>query len=114
MPDYAQYRTNSNFQLIITNKEAVVVSRVSTLEEVRVNFQTNSLTNNNVKPKQVILKMKGVALHEALNHPKMPGDHLSLEIVEMVVAIKVGNRNTSRRSNTMKTIKILSQMVSRR
>ncbi len=87
---------------------------MSTREEGRINFQTNSLTNNNVKPKQVILKMKGVALHEALNHPKMPGDHLSLEIVVMAVAIKVGNRNTSRHSNTMKTNKILSQMVTRR
>lgn len=92
----------------------MVVSQVRTIEGVRINFQTNSLTNNNVKPKQVILKMTEVALQGALNHPKMPGDHRSLEIVEMAVAIKVGNRNTSRRSNTMKTIKILSQMVTRR
>jgi len=91
-----------------------VVSQERTLEWVRINFQTNSLTNNNVKPKQVILKMTEVALQGALNHPKMPGDHLSLEIVEMVVPIKVGNRNTSRHSNRMKTIKILSQMGTRR
>jgi hypothetical protein len=58
MPDCAQYRANSNFQLIITNKEAVVVSQVKTQRAVRINFQTNSLTNNNVKPKQVILKMR--------------------------------------------------------
>jgi hypothetical protein len=114
MPDYAQYRTNSNFQLIITNKEAVVVSRVSTLEEVRVNFQTNSLTNNNVKPKQVILKMMEVVLLGVLNHLKMPRGHTS---AEMAITIRVVvNPNTNRLSSIMKTIRILSLMglVSRR
>jgi len=79
-----------------------------TLEEVRVNFQTNSLTNNNVKPKQVILKMMEVVLLGALNHLKMPRGHTS---AEMAVTIRVVvNPNTNRLSNIMKTIRILSLM----
>jgi hypothetical protein len=115
MPGCAQYRANSNFQLIITNKEAVVVSQVKTLRAVRINFQTNSLTNNNVKPKQVILKVREVAHLVALNHPMIPAVelvHTSLELVERAPIIKVANSDTSRRApNRMITIRILSQIV---
>jgi hypothetical protein len=116
MPGCAQYRANSNyFQLIITNKEAVVVSQVKTLRAVRINFQTNSLTNNNVKPKQVILKVREVAHLVALNHPmilEVEQVHTSLELVERAPIIKVANPDTSHRPpNRMITIRILSQIV---
>jgi hypothetical protein len=115
MPGCAQYRAHSNFQLIITNKEAVVVSQVKTLRAVRINFQTNSLTNNNVKPKQVILKVREVAHLVALNHPMILAVeqvHTSLELVEKVPIIKVANPDTSLRPpNRMITIRILSQIV---
>ena len=111
MPDCAKHRANSNFQLIMANQEEVVVSKAITLRGVRINFQTNSLTNNNVKPKQVILKMKEVGLLEALNHPMIQGGaHTSQEIVEEAATIKVVNPADIRHQNRMKTIRIPSQL----
>lgn len=88
---------------------------MKTQRAARINFQTNSLTNNNVKPKQVILKMREVALLVALNHPMIPAVeqvHTSLELVERPPTIKVANPDTSsNRPNIMITIRILSQIL---
>jgi hypothetical protein len=111
MPDCAKHRANSNFQLIIANQEEVVVSKAINLRGVRINFQTNSLTNNNVKPKQVILKMKEVGLLVALNHPMIQeGAHTTQEKVEEAATIKVVNPADIRHQNRMKTIRIPSQL----
>ena len=114
MQEYALPKAYSNFQLIITIKEATVVVSQGRTKRVRTNSPINSLTNNNAKLKQVILQMKEVGLLVALNHPmNQGGAHTHLGIAAAIATKDSPSINHKNRTTTIRILRLREHLVLR-